>query len=157
MRRTRPIPLQDHQAASHPDEGRPGRVNISPTTSPSDQDRPRRFGDRFRATRVLKSGSGGETLRGIDASDGREVVIRTLVDADPTTADRFQREMEGFAAVEGTDVVRPVAAGRQGSVLYVVLPHVPGITLEAHLAGRSEPLTVAEALAVGRGILMPLA
>ncbi|MDQ4090729.1 MAG: AAA family ATPase, partial [Actinomycetota bacterium] len=128
-----------------------------PTTSPAEQDRPRRFADRFRATRVLKSGPGGETLRGIDASDGREVVIRTMVDADPWTADRFEHDLAGFARLDGTEVVRPVAAGRQGSVLYVVVPHVPGITLEAHLTARSEPITVAEGLVVGRGILLPLA
>ena len=135
----------------------PGGVNVSPTTASSDQDRPRRFTDRFRGTRVLKSGAGGETLRGLDVSDGREVVIRTSTDADPSVVDRLEQELDTFARLEGSDLVRPIAVGRQGSVLYSVVPYVPGVTLEAHLADRSEPLTVAEALAVGRGILQPLA
>jgi len=130
-------------------------VNISATSLSSDQ--PRRFEKRFRATRVLKSGPTRETLRGIDASDGSEVVIRTVVNADPGATARLERELAGLDRLKGTDLVRPVATGRQGAVLYSVVPYVPGVTLEAHLAALPRHLTVAEALAVGRGILDGLA
>lgn len=126
-------------------------MNISATTSPSDQ--PRRFGKRFRATRVLKPGPAGETLRGIDASDGREVVIRTVVNPDPGAAARLERELAALACLEGTDLAHPIAAGREGPVLYSVAPYVPGMTLEAYLADLPRHLTVADALVVGQGIL----
>ena len=130
-----------------------GGVNVSATNLQSDHDQPRRFGDRFRATRVLKSGPAGETLRGIDGADGREVVIRTLINADPAAATRLERELAGLNRLEGTDLIRPLAGGRQGGVLYSVVPYLPGITLEACLRDRSGALSVVEALAVGRGVL----
>jgi len=106
---------------------------------------------------VLKTGPGGETLRGIDATGGGEVVIRTVASADPAAGPRLERELATLARLDGTDLVRPVAAGRQGAVLYSVLPYVPGVTLEAHLADVARPLGVAEALTVGHGVLDALA
>jgi serine/threonine protein kinase len=127
------------------------------TSTPSEQDRPRRFGERFRATRVLKPGGAGETLRGIDAVDGREVVIRTVATTDAAAASRLQQEFETLGVLEGTDLVRPIEAGRQGGVLYWVQPYVAGATLEGYLGSTTERLTVKEALAVGRGVLGALA
>ncbi|MDP1804487.1 MAG: serine/threonine-protein kinase, partial [Acidimicrobiales bacterium] len=132
-------------------------MNASPTSIPSEQDRPRRFGARFRATRVLKPGVGGETLRGIDAVDGREVVIRTVANADPAVVDRLQQEFATLTALDGTDLIRPIEAGRQGAVLYWVQPYMAGVTLETHLGASPARLTVAEALVVGRGVLADLA
>ena len=132
-------------------------MNVTVTPSPAEPDQPRRFGDRFRATRVLKRSPAGETLRGIDAADGREVVIRTTTNPDATSMARVDQEMALLARLDGTQLVRPMAAGRQGGVLYSVLPYVPGVTLEAHLSTRHEPLPVADALTVGRGILAALA
>ena len=131
-------------------------MNVSATNLQSDQDKPRRFGDRFRATRALKSAPTGETLRGIDGVDGREVVIRTMVNADPAAAGRLEQELADLARLDGTDLVRPIAGGRQGGVLYSVLPYLQGVTLEAFLCDRVEPLSVIEALTVGRGMLRAL-
>jgi two-component system sensor kinase len=132
-------------------------VNVSASHSQSGGDQPRRFGDRFRATRVLKSGPAGETLRGLDTVDGREVVIRTLTNSDDAAAARLERELLALARLDGADLVRPTAGGRQGGVLYSVTPYVPGVTLESCLGDRGEPLSVVEALAVGRGVLGALA
>jgi len=96
-------------------------------------------------------------LRGIDATDGSEVVIRTVPNADPGAEARLERELAGLERLQGTDLVRPIATGRQGPVLYSVVPYVAGVTLEAHLADLPRHLTVAEALAVGRGIFDGLA
>jgi len=134
-----------------------GGVNVSASHANSGHEQPRRFGDRFRATRVLKSGPAGETLRGIDTADGREVVIRTLTNSDDTAAAQLDRELLTLARLDGTSVVRPVAGGRQGGVLYGVTPYVPGVTLESCLGDRAEPLSVVEALTVGRGVLGALA
>jgi PAS domain S-box-containing protein len=135
----------------------PGGVNTSASSAPSEQDRPRRFGVRYRATRVLKPGDAGETLRGIDAVDGGEVVIRTVANADQAAAERLQQEFDTLVALEGTDLVRPIESGRQGAVLYWVQPYVAGVTLEAHLGAAPDRLTVSEAVAVGRGVLASLA
>ncbi len=132
-------------------------MNASPTSIPSEQDRPRRFGTRFRATRVLKPGAVGETLRGIDTVDGREVVIRTMSNADHAAGDRLDQEFATLTALDGTDLIRPIEAGRQGGVLYWVQPYVAGVTLEAHLGASPARLTTAEALVVGRGVLAALA
>ncbi len=132
-------------------------MNVSASHSQSGQEHPRRFGDRFRATRVLKSGPAGETLRGIDTVDGREVVIRTLTSSDDAAAARLERELLTLARLDGTELLRPVAGGRQGGVLYSVTPYVPGVTLESCLGDRAEPLSVVEALAVGRAVLGALA
>jgi len=132
-------------------------VNASPTSTPSEHDRPRRFGARYRATRVLKPGAAGETLRGIDAVDGREVVIRTMTNADPAASERLQSEFDALRILDGTDLVRPVEAGRQGAVLYWVQPYVPGGTLESHLGAAPRRLSLGEAVGVGRGVLAALA
>ncbi|MGI8809399.1 MAG: BREX system ATP-binding domain-containing protein [Acidimicrobiales bacterium] len=132
-------------------------MNVSATNPHPHPDRPRRFGDQYRATRVLRSGPAGETLRGIDSLDGREVVIRTVTSSDPGATARMDSELDTLARLDGTDLVRPLAAGRQGGVVYSVVPYVPGTTLDALLAARAEPLPVAEALAVGRGVLTALA
>ncbi|MDQ3898563.1 MAG: AAA family ATPase, partial [Actinomycetota bacterium] len=132
-------------------------MNAAATTSPSGHDRPRRFGARFRATRVLRAGPTGETLRGIDETDGSEVVIRTVLNPDPAAAARLEGELAALARLDATGLVRPVAAGRQGAVLYSVQPYAPGVTLEARLGLEAEPLRVADALAVGRGVLAALA
>jgi PAS domain S-box-containing protein len=132
-------------------------VNVAATASPSEQDQPRRFANRFRATRLLKPGRAGETLRGIDTADGREVVIRTVASADPSAALRLEQEMAALARLDGTDLVRPIAAGRQGGVVYCVLPYVAGTTLEAHLAAQPGPMSVPDALTVGRRVLAALA
>jgi PAS domain S-box-containing protein len=130
-------------------------VNTLPTSIPSEQDRPRRFGARYRATRVLKTNAAGETLRGIDAVDGREVVIRTMITSDEAAGDRLGQEFALLTVLDGTDLIRPLAVGRQGGVLYWVQPYVAGVTLEGHLG--AERLTIAEALVVGRGVLATLA
>jgi PAS domain S-box-containing protein len=132
-------------------------VSASTTTPQSEPDQPRRFGGRFRATRVLRAGPAGETLRGIDASDGGEVVIRTMVGPDLAATARMEQELAALARLDGTDLVRPLAVGREGAVLYSVVPYVAGVTLEAHLDAIGRPLTVAETLAVGRGVLGALA
>ncbi|HET7721352.1 MAG TPA: AAA family ATPase, partial [Acidimicrobiales bacterium] len=106
---------------------------------------------------MLKPGAAGETLRGIDAVDGREVVIRTLPNADHAAADRLEQEFATLGALDGTDLVRPIEAGRQGGVLYWVQPYVAGVTLEAHLGAAPARLTIVEALVVGRGVLAALA
>ncbi|HEX2048355.1 MAG TPA: protein kinase [Acidimicrobiales bacterium] len=132
-------------------------VNAAATSSSPEQDRPRRLGDRFRATRVLRAGPGGETLRGIDTADGSEVVIRTVASPDPSAAARLEEELATLVGLEGTGLVLPIAAGRQGGVVYSVQPYVPGVTLEAHLGARAAPLEAADALTVGRGVLSALA
>ena len=135
----------------------PGGVNAAATSSPSEQDRPRRFGERFRATRVLRPGPGGETLRGIDTVDGSEVVIRTVANSDPAAADRLAEELQALMGLQGTDLARPIAAGRQGGVLYTVQPYVPGVGLDTYIGPEGRPLDVPDALTVGRGLLAALA
>ncbi|MDQ4070243.1 MAG: hypothetical protein M3203_12350, partial [Actinomycetota bacterium] len=127
------------------------------TTTPAQHERPRRFAGRFRATRVLRSGPDGETLRGVDTEDGSGVVIRTVLACDPAAAERVEEELGALLRLGATGLVHPVAAGRQGAVLYAVHRYVPGTTLEARLVPGGRRLDVADALTVARAVLGALA
>ncbi|HTJ75802.1 MAG TPA: response regulator [Acidimicrobiales bacterium] len=130
-------------------------MNATSTSGQSEHDQPRRFGERFRATRVLRRGPGGQTLRGIDLETDGEVVIRTVAGPDsPTVRAQLDDELGLLAPLDGTGLVRPMAVGRQGGFFYFVTPYVPGVTLEHHLAGG--PVDVAGALVVGRRVLEAL-
>ena len=131
-------------------------MKATSTSGQSEQGQPRRFGDRFRGTRVLRHGPGGQTLRGVDLETDGEVVIRTVAAPDSAAVGALlDEELERLSAVEGRDVVRPIAVGRQGAFFYFVTPYVPGVTLEHQLAGGA--LDVTEALVVGRRVLTALA
>ncbi len=80
-----------------------------------------------------------------------------MTNPDAGAGARLEQELAALAPLEGTDLVRPIAGGRQGAVLYSVQPYVAGPTLEANLAARSGPLSVPEAVAVGRGLFQALA
>ncbi|HEX3623329.1 MAG TPA: response regulator [Acidimicrobiales bacterium] len=126
------------------------------TTAQSEHDQPRRFGTRFRATRLLKAATAGQTLRGVDLETEAEVVIRTVAGPESSaTLARLDEALAAMASLDGTDVVRPLAVGRQGRFFYLVTPYVPGITLEHHLEAGA--LDLGAALLVGRRMLEDLA
>ncbi|MDQ2825533.1 MAG: AAA family ATPase, partial [Actinomycetota bacterium] len=113
------------------------------------------FGGRFRAVRRLKSGPTGETLLGTDLTDGSRVVIRTVSGPDtPAGKARMERELTALGRMPGP-VGGVLGVGREGGFQYFVMPFVPGVSLEERLA--AGPLTLREALTVGRSVIESLA
>ena len=113
------------------------------------------FDDRYRAERSLKRGDGTETLLGTDLAEGDEVVIKTIAAPTPLGSEAghpgLSHEAAALQRLQHPASARLLHAGRQGDLLYLVMPRVAGITLEELLA--RGPLQVDGALMVGRALL----
>ncbi len=111
---------------------------------------------RYRPARLLKGGQGVQTWSAHDLEKGADVVLKTVAAA--TLPGGARERLEHAAEVLGrlrSPWLRPLlAVGRDGDLLYVVLPFLAGVTLEARL--RSGPLEAREAIAVGRCVLEAL-
>ncbi|MDQ6726526.1 MAG: AAA family ATPase, partial [Actinomycetota bacterium] len=113
------------------------------------------FGGRFLPVRRLKAGPTGDTLLGTDLADGARVVIRTMSGPDtPAGNARLEREMAALDRTSGP-IGGLLGAGREDGFQYFVMPFVPGVSLEERLA--AGPLTLREALTVGRSVVESLA
>ena len=108
------------------------------------------FGERYRATELLKQRPHGETLRATDRQSGGEVVV-TLVPARIVSAGarmRLEHEASVLRKLASPWASPLLDLGRAGDCLYLVRPFVPGASLQARL--RRGPLGLADALTVGR-------
>jgi PAS domain S-box-containing protein len=107
------------------------------------------LGGRFQIQRLLKQGNGVETLLGIDLLDGAAVVIKTaVVDSLSLGAQmRLEHEASVLQHIRGAGVAPLVHVGRDGGLFYLVMPLVPGITLQDRL--RRGPLSVRDTLTLG--------
>jgi signal transduction histidine kinase len=114
------------------------------------------FCDRYRVTGVLKKGASVQTLCGVDLKTGDDVVIKTTTAGSISSAAQMRLDHEAavLQQIHSPSFAPLLDAGRQGGVLYLVMPRVPGITLEARL--RQERLSVAETLVVGRCLIEAL-
>ena len=114
------------------------------------------LGDRYVVTGLLKTGLGIETLRGKDLRTGAAVVIKQTAATDvPAGAQlRLEHEAHVLRDLDSPWIAPLLDVGREGQVLYVVMPFVPGVTLAEVIArGR---LPVSRVLAIGRGVLRAL-
>jgi PAS domain S-box-containing protein len=124
----------------------------APTADPSD----RVFGGRYRVERVLKQGSGIETLLGMDVVDNQRVVIKTASDDSLSIGAQMRLEHEAHVLrqIRGQEFAPLLYLGRERGLLVLVEPLVPGITLESRL--RRGPLSVRDTLTVGRCLMNAL-
>ena len=118
----------------------------------------RTFDDRYRALRSLKRGQGTETLLGTDLVEGGEVVIKTIAVSPALDSEVrhlwVSREAAALQRLRSPASARLLHAGRQGDLLYLVMPRVAGITLQALLS--RGPLQPKPALMAGRALLEAL-
>lgn len=116
----------------------------------------RTFGGRWRVERPLKTGQGVETYLGVDLTDGKRVVIKTA-DASvvtPATRHRLEHEATVLRTLRHVSLAPVVTFGREGDLFFLVMPFVPGVTLEDRLKrGR---LPVREAVTVALRLLEAL-
>jgi two-component system sensor kinase len=116
----------------------------------------RRFGQRFEATRLLKSGQGVETYLGSSRLTGQPVVIKavTASSVSASVLHRLQHEAKVLAGIQSPWLSPLLEFARDEDVYYLVVPYLPGVTLETRL--RQGPLSVREAVAIGYFLLTAL-
>jgi two-component system sensor kinase len=114
------------------------------------------FGGRYQVLRVLKQGNGIETLLGNDLVENENVVIKTASGDALSVGAQMRLEHEGsvLREVRGQGFAPLLQLGREDGLLFLVMPLIPGVTLESRL--RQGPLSVRDTLTVGRCLLTAL-
>jgi PAS domain S-box-containing protein len=124
-------------------------VRTPPGLEPSTK-KARTFGGRYQVSCSLKRGQGIETLVGVDLVNGQPVVIKTTAGETLSLGAQMRLEHEAsvLRLVRSPWIAPLLYFGREGDLLYLVMPQVPGITLAERLA--RGPLGVDETITVGR-------
>src|SRR6187401_2225901 len=93
-----------------------------------------------------------------ESSLGRAVVVKVLPSelANEVSATRFRREIEIAARLQHPHILPVLTAGVSESLLYFIMPYVPGESLR-HRLSRERQLPMADALGVLREIADALA
>ncbi|MEW6583201.1 MAG: AAA family ATPase, partial [Actinomycetota bacterium] len=136
---------------------------IARTSSPGGPGAPgppppgRLIGGRFKVVRTLKAAEGVESLLATDLEGGGSVVVRVACASHLPEGERMRlgHVATAMAALASPHLTGVVDASATGAQMYVARPYVPGRSLADRLA--RGPLTVPEALAVGRCLLGGLA
>ncbi len=112
-------------------------------------DQSRIFGGRFRADRLLKTGLGVDTFLGTDLARGGSVVIKTTATTCLSLQARLRLEHEArvLQEIRSPWLVPLLHLGSDRELVFLVLPYLPGSTLQARLA--AGPLPLGDALTVG--------
>ncbi len=126
------------------------------TQSPTAEERPLRFGDRYLANRLVKRHGTIETYFGTDTHTGAQVVIKASATQNVSSGAvmRLRHEADVMRQIKDGPLSRLLAVGEQDDLLFLVMPYVEGITLETRL--RQGPLSLAETLQVGIALLTAL-
>ncbi|MBI1900442.1 MAG: AAA family ATPase, partial [Planctomycetia bacterium] len=111
---------------------------------------------RFRTERLLKAGVGVETFLGTDRESGAQVVIKGVAAAWLPGGARMRLAHEAalLKRVRCPWLAELLHADGQDDTFFLVSRYVAGISLQARLA--RGPLSVEEALVVGRAVLSAL-
>jgi two-component system sensor kinase len=114
------------------------------------------FGGRYQVLRTLKNGDDTETLLATDTSRGTTVVIKTAAAAafSATVRMRLEHEAHVLAQIRNGPFTPLLDHGTVGDQVFLVMPFIPGVTLQARL--HHGPLTVMEAITLGRSLLTAL-
>lgn len=114
------------------------------------------LGARFRISELIKEGQGVATLRAVDESTGRPVIIKTarLGDFSANARARLEHEAAVLGELQCEHLAPLIAMGRQDGLLYMVTPLIEGETLRRRLSKGA--LGVQETLAIATGVLEAL-
>ena len=114
------------------------------------------LGGRYQAVQLLKEGLGSQTLLATDNELGQTVVIKTLrSDVVPDGMQmRLEQECRQLCELHNLEHPPLLDIGREGNLLYLVMPYVQGISLDAYL--RNGPLGIRETLSLGICLLHAL-
>jgi tetratricopeptide (TPR) repeat protein len=102
---------------------------------------------RFLILQPVGSGGMGTVFKAVDRSDGQDVAVKVLRDADQSHAHRFEREAELLSELRHPGIVRYIGHGRTPALeAYLVMEWLEGEDLAHRLTGQG--LTPPEALKV---------
>jgi serine/threonine protein kinase len=116
-------------------------------------DTPERLG-RYRVLHRLGQGGMGIVFAAEDESLGRRVAVKTIAEPDEAARKRFRREARAAAGVNHPNICQVYEIGEDGGHLFIAMELLAGEPLSDRL-GRG-PMPVAEAIALGRGMLAAL-
>jgi two-component system sensor kinase len=114
------------------------------------------FHGRYRVLRLLKKAQGVETFLGRDEV-GQELVVIKLASGEslsPGVRMRLEHEAQVLRDIRSPWFAPLLHLGRQQDQLYLVMPFLPGVTLEDRIG--QGPLSVADTLTVGRCLMTAL-
>jgi WD40 repeat protein/serine/threonine protein kinase len=109
---------------------------------------------RFRILKVIGEGGMGAVLAAEDPKLGRTVALKVVQPAraqDASSRNRFLREARAAAAVTHDNIVTVYEVGEDRGILYLVMPLLPGESLQARLQ-RQGALPPEEVARLGRQI-----
>jgi WD40 repeat protein/serine/threonine protein kinase len=115
--------------------------------------------DHFEVQTVIGRGSTGVVLKARDTKLQRIVAVKVLsprLAASATAREQFVREAQAAAAVRDDHVVAIHAVNEEGTVPYLVMEYISGMTLEERLR-LDKPLELKEVLRLGTQIAAGLA
>lgn len=118
-----------------------------PTERSGPFSRGQRVGEAYEITRMLGAGGMGMVYEAHDVLLDRHVAIK--VPLLPQYAQTLRREAQAMAAVHHPNLVRIFAVGHEGSVEFIVMERVFGMTLEDRVAeawNAERPIPLEEAL-----------
>jgi len=150
------LPPGSGSAAGGPLETDPG-LAVVPDVGAEDV-QPQQIGGH-RIVRLIGTGAMGRVYLAQDERLDRSVAIKVLSRhraRDAAARQRFLREGRAAAAVEHPHVLAIHAVGEQDGRPFIVMQHLEGTTLAAHLAADGSP-PLAESLRIGREIAEGLA
>jgi len=130
------------------------REALGGSLSPTRRSRTTRLG-RYRLLQPLGQGGMGTVYAAEDESLGRRIAVKTIREPDESSRRRFRREARAAAAVNHPNVCQIYEIGEDSGQLFIAMELLSGESLADRL--RRGPLPVAEALALGDGVLAALA
>ncbi|MFM9964144.1 MAG: response regulator [Planctomycetaceae bacterium] len=114
------------------------------------------IGGRYLVLRQLKQGDDTETLLATDLTRETNVVIKMAAAAAFSASARMRLEHEAhvLSQIKNGRLAPLLDSGTEGDHVFLVMPFIPGITLQARL--RQGPLPVMDAITLGRALLTSL-
>ena len=116
----------------------------------------RMIAGRYQVLRSLKHGDDTETLLATDLTRETDVVIKTAAAASFSASARMRLEHEThvLSQIKNGLFAPLLDSGTDGDQVFLVMPFIPGITLQSRL--RQGPLPVMDAITLGRALLASL-
>ena len=114
------------------------------------------FASRYNLGRLLKEGQGIQTFAATEG-DGRQVVVKMarISQVAQNSLQRLEHEAGILRELSSPHVTPLLDVGRENGALYLVMPFIPGRTLETHLR-EAGPLPAREVLAIATCLLRAL-
>ena len=113
---------------------------------------------RYRVLRRLADGGMATVYLALDERLGREVALKVMREHlvhDESFVTRFHREARSAASLSYPNVVAVYEQGRDGDVMFLVMEHVPGLTLR-EVMREERALTPRAALDILEPVLLAL-